>query len=722
MTVAFDSLRRSAAVAFVAIVIAAACTEADVRTDDTRDPIVGIETTWATTSTTTAPPATTAHVSPSSTEVTTASTAATTSTTSSTTTSTVSPPIVTTTTLPPAPVRPGKLLGGWVAAEQPLFFVSDDPAWRLETFRLDQSPFSTPGGPDMVLVGEGTIVDRPVATLQVGPLGAYPPAGVTEPVRVDDVDATGIVASETLLSGVEWPGPDGYVASLYGRGLDLGTVVELANHVHFDGTIPVFDPVAGFRPVDPPGSPSRHVSADFVSDGAVVSVSCENSGEGGLAIQTQGSHTARSVAGVVVAQPDDRPANWSSMTGASWSAGGWWCRLWTYMVTGGQVPEEVVDGLLSTLTIVDEQTVRERALSATIPALSDGEDDPVATEDGVFAADAAGMEMATPRLTSDGTRLIVSGAGSVRVIDVASGRTLGEYAVAPGGAVFTDDDRLFFDGASVRTLSNGAQVTRIAPEGFYGGCATFSEDGRQIALVSSSEVAVYDVATGRRRSVAPPPADPKWMPLGCTDFVRNDTRLFVARGLPVCCGSPSSGPTGSAVIWDLASGRSLLTVDIQGLYSSAVLSPDERHVAVGGASDTGSSYGLLVSARTGDIVLELPRPVQAFSNDGSRFALRAADDTGDFEVWDATSLTKLATIPARAFTTLGPDNFSPDGSRVISLVDGVAEVRDIASGVLVGRLQLDGDDVRMFSARYSRDGSEIISVNTDATVRIWPAP
>jgi WD40 repeat protein len=71
---------------------------------------------------------------------------------------------------------------------------------------------------------------------------------------------------------------------------------------------------------------------------------------------------------------------------------------------------------------------------------------------------------------------------------------------------------------------------------------------------------------------------------------------------------------------------------------------------------------------------------------------------------------------------LGPDNFSPDGSRVISLVDGVAEVRDIASGVLVGRLQLDGDDVRVFSARYSRDGSEIISVNTDATVRIWPAP
>ena len=118
----------------------------------------------------------------------------------STTPATIEP---TTTTVPPGPPstpaagatgRPGALLGGNVESTAPLYFVSDDPAWRLTEVRAGSAPQRTDAYPQIILLGEGDIATRAQATINVGVSTQLPPeladsGGVA--VRVGDEEGRG---------------------------------------------------------------------------------------------------------------------------------------------------------------------------------------------------------------------------------------------------------------------------------------------------------------------------------------------------------------------------------------------------------------------------------------------------------------------------------------------------------------------------------------------------
>ncbi|MBX3746037.1 MAG: WD40 repeat domain-containing protein [Verrucomicrobiae bacterium] len=112
----------------------------------------------------------------------------------------------------------------------------------------------------------------------------------------------------------------------------------------------------------------------------------------------------------------------------------------------------------------------------------------------------------------------------------------------------------------------------------------------------------------------------------------------------------------------------------------------------------------------------------AFSPDGSRAATASYD--GTVRVWDTATgaeigLPRPHANPGAGLTLLFRVDFSPDGSRLVSAGNLDARLWDTASGRLLSPPLPHANEVRV--ARFSPDGSRILTASLDRTIRCWSA-
>jgi len=285
-------------------------------------------------------------------------------------------------------------------------------------------------------------------------------------------------------------------------------------------------------------------------------------------------------------------------------------------------------------------------------------------------------------------------------------------AVSPDGARVAgaglDGTVIIWDAAS------GKELLKFSAHTEHTLWVTFSPDGKRIATASADKTAkVWDAATGKELLVLAGHAEA----VNGVVFSPDGARLATASG------------DATAKIWDATLGKELLTLSGHEAAARAgslhpggvvdiVFSPDGKRLATGGADGTARLWDiasgqslLVISGHTNEIFI-------AFSPDGKRLATAGYD--GLVKVWDvspgASVEQPLLLInheqPARSLA------FSPDGSRLAAASqDGAARVWHAASGkkllVLVGHAGMI-DDVT-----FSPDGARLVTSSEDKTVKMW---
>jgi WD40 repeat protein len=176
-------------------------------------------------------------------------------------------------------------------------------------------------------------------------------------------------------------------------------------------------------------------------------------------------------------------------------------------------------------------------------------------------------------------------------------------------------------------------------------------------------------------------------------------------------------------IWNTRTFEPLPGLQCSGPVFAIVISPDSTRLALG--ERTLGTEGILHVID----ILTLEEQAQvdispgayvpwaiAFSPGGDLIASGTA--SGAIQVWDASSLSNIATI-RRHHGRVTSIAFSSDGSQVVSgSVDGTVRIRPVASSE-EPLSPIPSHDACVNQVAFSSDGSRLVSGSNDKTVRIW---
>jgi hypothetical protein len=283
----------------------------------------------------------------------------------------------------------------------------------------------------------------------------------------------------------------------------------------------------------------------------------------------------------------------------------------------------------------------------------------------------------------------------------------------------------------------------------------FSPDKDAVALVGADgSIGVWDLVTGARRFALRSPAVTCSFLIGCPDFFRvalSDDGSLLAAG----------DGEGLAHVWDLDSGREVLTVSaaadlpagrLGGLAAPQVaISPDERFLATGGGDGAIRLWDIVTGRSMWNIQTATGRKVTGlrqllgfapsllfFDRDGTRLFIggprRYVADvaSGRTHAWSKDRFWRAALADRSRFpgesdpptVLVRPDGYifgMPEGSdvRILRLegalegaLEGVFE-RSSLIRVLKGHSQLITEVV------FSEDGARLATGSQDGTARVW---
>jgi WD40 repeat protein len=154
-------------------------------------------------------------------------------------------------------------------------------------------------------------------------------------------------------------------------------------------------------------------------------------------------------------------------------------------------------------------------------------------------------------------------------------------------------------------------------------------------------------------------------------FSSDGSRLATATDIAGPKKVPGGDLEALVIIWDVATGRDMLTLKIPQRIWGLDFSPDGNQLATSGSD----GYIMIWDAHTGTELFTLPGHSStvksvAYSPDGSRLATAAGDL---IRVWDLASRQTLITLPGPSLVSAV--NFNSDGSRLAnSSLDGTARV------------------------------------------------
>jgi WD40 repeat protein/serine/threonine protein kinase/tetratricopeptide (TPR) repeat protein len=235
------------------------------------------------------------------------------------------------------------------------------------------------------------------------------------------------------------------------------------------------------------------------------------------------------------------------------------------------------------------------------------------------------------------------------------------------------------------------------------GTAAWSHDGRTLAGTGhDGKVVVWEAATGRKLLSV----DVSAVPLLSLAISRDGQRIAVG------------GNDGVVHVVDAETGGKIVQFNVNGGEVKGVaFSPDGQRVYAGGSHGAVRAWDSFSGQL--QITYTTLRPVyaMALSDDGTQLA--AAGPTPEITIWETQSGEEIAELVGHNIQVFALA-ISPDGSRLFAGgSDKSIEVWD-----LIGKestLTLEGHHDAVTSVAFRADGQSIVSVSRDGVTRIWDA-
>ena len=327
----------------------------------------------------------------------------------------------------------------------------------------------------------------------------------------------------------------------------------------------------------------------------------------------------------------------------------------------------------------------------------------------------------------DSSRL-VTGGGEVKVWDI--GADVEEVQSLAAAEMRSGIWGVAFSARGSRVMAGGRDVTKIwdlslngdaewanlPPAGFEGDSrAEFLPDGRVVTISRDGEaLTVWDVQTGQALRTIAPVAISGIFALD----VSPDGRVIAAGG-----GGIDRFGGEVAGLWDAATGEELFRVRHALDVLAVAFSPDGEHMVSAGWGDPRFLASAKVVDGDGRVIGVLEEEEGflitgvGFSSDG-RLVATAAESFENEEphvtIWD----WKVHTI-VRTIEDASGVEFDPSGSRIVTVLGGRAEIRDVESGRLAAVLAGPSADISELA--FSPDGSIVATGRNDGTVRLFEA-
>jgi WD40 repeat protein/transcriptional regulator with XRE-family HTH domain len=227
---------------------------------------------------------------------------------------------------------------------------------------------------------------------------------------------------------------------------------------------------------------------------------------------------------------------------------------------------------------------------------------------------------------------------------------------------------------------------------------SYSSDGKWIAAGNGdNKIFVWDAQTGEQRTTL----------VGFQGWARHiafspdGTHLASANDND---GTKASKIVGTVTIWDVASAKALLTMQVSPHGTTSVAySPDGKYLITG----DWDGNGMIWDANTGNKLFTLPEqsPVTAVSYSPDGKLVATGDINGIVTLWNALTGEKLLTLKGHT-GWVNAVSFSPGGKLIATVAkDGTVRVWDVATGL--NRLTLPVDDHGAGGVSFSPDGTQL---------------
>lgn len=232
----------------------------------------------------------------------------------------------------------------------------------------------------------------------------------------------------------------------------------------------------------------------------------------------------------------------------------------------------------------------------------------------------------------------------------------------------------------------------------------FSPDGKLLAAASyDGATRLYDSRSGELAATL---EEPRTKAMQTVAFSPDGT-------LAATAGENTRGK-GTAVLWDVASGRPRSSWSYDRPMYGAAFSPTGDRLAITGSSGQVDIY----DTATGDLQISVQHGSQpvydvAFSPDGKTLATASWDDTA--QLWSLPGGDPVRTLSGHGDRLYGVQ-FSPDGKTLAtSSGDRTVRLWDVATGAVVRTLR--GPEFN--GLQFSPDGSRLVAGGEDGTARIF---
>jgi WD40 repeat protein len=359
----------------------------------------------------------------------------------------------------------------------------------------------------------------------------------------------------------------------------------------------------------------------------------------------------------------------------------------------------------------------------------------------------------------DGKRIVTTSRDkTARLWDAKTGQPIGEplrgHESSVGTAQFSPDGKSIATGSLDNTVRfwDAESGTPIGePLGAHTGpvaSVAFSPDGKRILTASWDKTArIWDVTT--RQQIGEPL-------IGHEEWVNSAT--FSPDGKRIATASED----GTARLWNAGTGQPIgAPIETEGLLRSVEFSPDGKRIVTSSTDKTARQWDAETGKQIGEPLSGHLLVVfhAAFSPDGKRIVTASADGTA--RVWnvehqeragrplegaggtasfspDGTRIVAAARSPGLTFwdaetgkrviepfrwpSEIGVYSvaFRPDGERIVTTSDNIAQVWDSRTGKQIGA-SLTGHKEQVRSAMFSPDGKRIVTASDDKTAWLWDA-